>query len=75
MGKWLVECVLSHPDLQGFRRWILATLDAHELYKKFGFQLLARPEVFMEKFNPNVYEARQSAANKEACRGRGRTRR
>ena len=58
LGKWLVECALSHPDLQGFRRWILVTLDAHELYEKFGFQRLAKPELFMEKVNPNVYEAR-----------------
>jgi len=55
LGKWLIECVMLHPDLQGFRRWLLATLDAHELYKEFGFTRLARPEVFMEKFNPNVY--------------------
>jgi N-acetylglutamate synthase-like GNAT family acetyltransferase len=56
LGKWLVECVLAHPDLQGFRRWILATLDAHELYEKFGFKRLGRPELFMEKFNPDIYE-------------------
>jgi len=55
LGKWLVECVMQHPELQGFRRWILATLDAHELYEQFGFTPLSRPEVFMEKFDPNVY--------------------
>ena len=61
LGKWLIECVMLHPDLQGFRRWILATLDAHELYKEFGFTHLAKPEVFMEKFNPNVYASTKEA--------------
>jgi N-acetylglutamate synthase-like GNAT family acetyltransferase len=60
LGKWLVECVMQHPDLQGFRRWILATLDAHELYEQFGFTPLSRPEVFMEKFDPNVYASTRS---------------
>ncbi len=61
LGKWLVECVMGHPQLQGFRRWILATLDAHELYKQFGFTHLAKPEVFMEKFNPNAYASTKEA--------------
>jgi GNAT superfamily N-acetyltransferase len=37
LGKWLVETVLSHPDLRGLRRWILGTADAHGLYERFGF--------------------------------------
>jgi GNAT superfamily N-acetyltransferase len=49
LGKWLVEVVLSHPDLQGLRRWMLATKDAHELYRKYAFEDLARPEIFMER--------------------------
>jgi GNAT superfamily N-acetyltransferase len=55
LGKWLIECVLSHPDLQGLRRWILGTRDAHGLYAKFGFTPLEKPAVFMEKFDPDVY--------------------
>lgn len=55
LSKWLMECVLKHPELQGLRRWILATSDAHGLYEKFGFAPLKRPEVFMELHNPNVY--------------------
>ena len=55
LGTWLIECVLKHPELQGLRRWILVTRDAHELYRKFGFQPLARPEGFMELHNPDVY--------------------
>jgi len=55
LSKWLMECVISHPELQGLRRWILATRDAHGLYEKFGFTLLKKPEIFMERHNPNVY--------------------
>jgi GNAT superfamily N-acetyltransferase len=55
LGKWLVECILSHPDLQGLRRWMLATRDAHGLYERFGFTPLKRPETFMEKHDPDVY--------------------
>jgi GNAT superfamily N-acetyltransferase len=55
LGKWLVECVLAHPQLQGLRRWVLVTLDAHGIYREFGFRQLARPENFMELHNPQVY--------------------
>jgi GNAT superfamily N-acetyltransferase len=55
LGKWLVECVMSHPELQGLKAWILVTRDAHELYSRFGFKALARPERYMELRNPNVY--------------------
>ncbi|MET0281539.1 MAG: GNAT family N-acetyltransferase [Steroidobacteraceae bacterium] len=55
LGQWLVECVMAHPQLQGMRRWMLVTADAHSLYEKFGFKTLARPEFFMELHNPNVY--------------------
>ena len=55
LGTWLIECVLKHPELQGLRRWILVTRDAHELYRKFGFQPLARPEGFMELHNLDIY--------------------
>ena len=47
LSKWLMECVVSHPDLQGLRRWSLATSDAHGLYHKFGFTPLAAPERFI----------------------------
>jgi GNAT superfamily N-acetyltransferase len=55
LSKWLVECVVSHRDLQGLRRWLLATRDAHGLYEKFGFTALKKPELLMERHNPNVY--------------------
>ena len=57
LSKWLMECVISHSDLQGLRRWILATRDAHGLYAKFGFTSLKRPEIFMERHDPNAYGA------------------
>jgi GNAT superfamily N-acetyltransferase len=55
LGKFLMRTILEHPDLQGFRRWILATKDAHELYKKFEFAALRHPERWMEKTAPNAY--------------------
>lgn len=57
LGKWLVEVILSHPQLQGFRRWALATRDAHELYRNFGFHELMRPERWMERPDPNMRES------------------
>ncbi len=55
LGTWLMQVIMEHPDLQGLRRWVLATRDAHELYRKFGFAGLARPEGWMEKPDPDVY--------------------
>jgi len=55
LGKWLMEIVLNHPNLQGFRRWVLATRDAHKLYEKFGFTELKHPERWMEKTAPGAY--------------------
>ena len=55
LSKWLMQCVVNHPDLQNLRRWVLATRDAHGLYQKFGFTELRKPEIFMELHNPGVY--------------------
>jgi hypothetical protein len=52
-----MEVILSHPELQGFRRWVLATKDAHELYRKFGFIDLHRPERWMERPDPSMKES------------------
>jgi len=51
LGKWLVDCMLKYPELQGIRRWILVTKDAHDLYKQYGFTSLRRPEFMMEIVN------------------------
>lgn len=48
LSKWLVQTILAHPELQGLRRFLLATADAHGLYAQFGFQPLAKPERMMQ---------------------------
>ena len=48
LAKDLVRTVLAHPELQGLRRFLLATRDAHGLYRPFGFQPPARPESLLE---------------------------
>jgi GNAT superfamily N-acetyltransferase len=55
LGKWLVECVLSHPDLQGLRRLSLMTRDAHGLYSAFGFKPLGDPSRYLEIHRPDIY--------------------
>ena len=57
LSKWLMEVIITHPELQGFRRWILATKDAHGLYEKFGFTQLRRPERWMERHDPTCAES------------------
>jgi GNAT superfamily N-acetyltransferase len=56
LSKWLMECVLAHPALQGLRRVVLVTRDAHGLYDRFGFGPLAEPGRYMEIWNPDVYK-------------------
>jgi GNAT superfamily N-acetyltransferase len=67
LSKWLMEVILSHPQLQGFRRWVLATKDAHSLYARFGFIPLHRPERWMERPDLNMQESpdywKNNAAN------------
>jgi N-acetylglutamate synthase-like GNAT family acetyltransferase len=55
LSKRLMQCIMTHPDLQGFRRWQLGTLDAHGLYAQFGFTAPAHPERFMERTDAEVY--------------------
>jgi GNAT superfamily N-acetyltransferase len=55
LSRRLMEQVTQHRDLQGLRRVLLATRDAHALYAKFGFKPLAAPERIMEVHNPNAY--------------------
>ena len=57
LSKWLMEVILGHPRLQGFRRWVLATKDAHSLYARFGFIPMHRPERWMERPDPNMQES------------------
>jgi GNAT superfamily N-acetyltransferase len=55
LGKWLMECIMQHPCLQGLRRWSLVTRDAHGLYAQLGFEPLKKPQNYMELHNPDVY--------------------
>jgi GNAT superfamily N-acetyltransferase len=55
LAKWLMECIMAHPELQGLRRWLLITRDAHGLYARCGFKPLAHPERLMEIHFPSVY--------------------
>ncbi len=57
LSKWLMEGVMAHPDLQGLRRFLLATRDAHGLYSRVGFTPLANPHTFMEIARPGLYKA------------------
>jgi GNAT superfamily N-acetyltransferase len=59
LAKWLMECVMAHPDLQNLRRWILVTKDAHGLYRRYGFTQLARHESFMELYDSDVYDGQK----------------
>lgn len=54
----LMDAVIAHPALQGLRRWMLATRDAHGLYERYGFTPLAVPVRFMERHDPEVYGRR-----------------
>lgn len=57
VSRFLMECVVAHPGLQGFRRWSLLTRDAHGLYARFGFTPLNAPDKWMEKWTPDAYGA------------------
>jgi GNAT superfamily N-acetyltransferase len=55
LGKQLMAAVMAHADLQGLRRFMLATRDAHGLYRQFGFGEPKNPQVLMERHDPDVY--------------------
>lgn len=57
LSRWLMEVMSEHPELQGFRRWILLTRDAHGLYEKFGFTPLRDATRWMERWAPDAYKA------------------
>ena len=56
LGKWLIETVMAHPDLQGLRRFQLVTRDAHGLYSRHGFESPRAPERHMEIFRDGMYK-------------------
>lgn len=55
LSKWLMQVIIEQPDTQGLRRWLLATRDAHGLYKQHGFDDLRFPERWMERTSPDAY--------------------
>jgi GNAT superfamily N-acetyltransferase len=63
LSKNLMAFILKHPELQGFRRWMLLTRDAQELYSKFGFIKFHAPDRCMELWFPDVYQ-KESATKK-----------
>jgi N-acetylglutamate synthase-like GNAT family acetyltransferase len=57
LSKWLMRCVVGHEDLQGLRRLLLLTSDAHGLYRQFGFEQLGSPSRFMEVLRQDTYRS------------------
>ncbi len=55
IGRWMMECIQSSSRYQGLRRWMLATHDAHDLYRQLGWEPLDDPSRFMQKFDPEIY--------------------
>ena len=55
LSKRMMETIMGHPELQGLRRWILLTADAHELYRQFGGKDIKSPEKWMEVVDSEVY--------------------
>lgn len=64
LGHWMVECIMTHPELQNLRRFTLATRDAHGVYATFGFTGLKAPERMMERHDPEVYKRMAAEAAK-----------
>ncbi|WP_158135831.1 GNAT family N-acetyltransferase [Vibrio navarrensis] len=60
LSKSLIASVVSHPDVQGLRRMVLATRDAHGLYAQYGFKPIENPEVLMQIWQPNVYSEQKA---------------
>lgn len=56
LSKWLMSCLMTHPALKNMRRICLATKDAHELYKKFGFEVTKNPENWLEIKDNDIYK-------------------
>lgn len=57
LSKWMMQCVVGHQDLQGLRRFLLMTSDAHGLYRQFGFTEIGSPSRFMEIYRPDIYRS------------------
>lgn len=56
LSKWLMQVIINYPPLQGLRRFMLATRDAHGLYKQFGFEPLNNVDRWMHIHHPDIYK-------------------
>ncbi len=58
LSKWLMQAIHDYPDLQGLRRWMLFTRDAHGLYSQFGWKQVPEEQTgrIMQIHNPNIYQ-------------------
>lgn len=65
LARLLMQMVMEHPELQGLRRMLLVTRDAHDLYGKFGFKPLSRPEGYMEIHHPTIYQTPKKELSKD----------
>lgn len=57
LSKWMMECLLAHPDLQGLRRFALFTRDASGLYERYGFGPARSRSTYLERWMPSVYDS------------------
>jgi GNAT superfamily N-acetyltransferase len=64
LGHWLAQTIVAHPELQGLRRWSLATRDAHAIYASAGFTPIKAPERWMERHFSDVYKRGEAGASK-----------
>ena len=55
LSKRLLARIKAHPELQGLRRFMLGTRDAHGLYRQFGFAPPSDPSLWMEIHDREVY--------------------
>ena len=65
LSKWLMQTIVDHPELQGLRRFTLATRDAHDLYAQFGFTPFDTPERWMHRHDPDVYRNIEPTRNEK----------
>src|SRR5215831_5531401 len=55
LSKWMMECIMAHPDLQALQSWIVATRDAHGLYSQYGFERIEDASHLMQIRRMNIY--------------------
>ncbi len=72
LASWMLEVIHAHPDLQGLRWWLLATRDAHALYRRAGYSSIAAPERLMERRFTDAYRPERLTRRASGRRGRPR---